>query len=106
MIHESVVVVLLCLFLPEGPMLLRLFKNVEVFTRHNEEEWRCLDVHSQNRSTSLGQVKEDRKPFFHRPPVRLQYGRMLADDAITAALKDHEAKKTKFSDHSKNAVDA
>ncbi|KAK4733115.1 hypothetical protein R3W88_007376 [Solanum pinnatisectum] len=49
---------------------------------------------------------EDRKPFFHLPPVRLQYGRMLADDAITAALKDHEAKKTNLSDHSKNAVDA
>ncbi|KAK4733119.1 hypothetical protein R3W88_007380 [Solanum pinnatisectum] len=49
---------------------------------------------------------EDRKPFFHLPPVRLQYGRMLADDAIMAVLKDHEAKKTNLSDHSKNAVDA
>ncbi|KAH0701467.1 hypothetical protein KY285_015745 [Solanum tuberosum] len=51
-------------------------------------------------------VRGDRKPFFHRPPVRLQYGRMLADDAITAALKDYEAKKTSFSDHSENAVKA
>ncbi|KAK4733123.1 hypothetical protein R3W88_007384 [Solanum pinnatisectum] len=51
-------------------------------------------------------VREDRKPFFHLPPVRLRYGRMLADNAITAALKDHEAKKTNLSDHSKNAVDA
>ncbi|KAK4733111.1 hypothetical protein R3W88_007372 [Solanum pinnatisectum] len=53
-----------------------------------------------------GEIVKDRKPFFHLPPVRLQYGRMLADDAITAALKDHEAKKTNLSDHSKNAVDA
>ncbi|XP_015067972.1 iron-sulfur cluster assembly protein 1-like [Solanum pennellii] len=50
-------------------------------------------------------VGEDRKPFFHRPSVRLPYCRIL-DGPITTALKDHEVKKTNLSDHSKTAVDA
>lgn len=45
-------------------------------------------------------VTGDSQRFFSRPPVKLQYGCMITDDKILAALK------AKFSDHSENAVDA